>query len=92
MRLTQRGLAVDSLDVHESGQAGAHGDGVLSGGLVGPLNTAALPVRPVEVGAQQGEAVRVLHRGHQRATVLSVQVRSLDALRNTRARSHDWVT
>ena len=81
--LTQWFLSVHSLDVHQAGQVGADSDGIGPGGLVCPLDTAALPVRPVDVRAQQGEAVRVLDGRHQGPPVLSVQVGRLYPLDET---------
>lgn len=78
--LTQGPLPVHSLDVHQARQVGSHRDGVGPGVLVGPLDAAALPVGPVDVGPQQGQAVRVLDGSHQGAAVLPVQVGRLDAL------------
>lgn len=83
-RLTQRLLPVHGLDVHQAWQVGAHRDGVGPGALVRSLDAAALPVRPVDVGPQQGQTIRVLDRSHKGATVLPVQVGCLDTLEGTR--------
>lgn len=73
-RLTQRPLHVHSLDVHQAWQVGAHCDGVGPGVFVSSLDAAALPVSPVDMGAQQGQTVRVLDWRHEGAAVLPVQV------------------
>lgn len=81
--LTQRPLPVHSLDVHQARQVGSHRDGVGPGVLVGPLDAAALPVGPVDVGPQQGQTVRVLDRSHEGVAILPIQVGRLDALERT---------
>lgn len=82
-RLTQRLLPVHGLDVHQAWQVGAHRDGVGPGALVRSLDAAALPVRPVDVGPQQGQTVRVLDWSHKGATVLPIQVGRFDTLEGT---------
>lgn len=51
--LTQRLCSVHGLDVHEAWQVGPYQDDIAAGTLVGTVDAAGLPVRPVDVGAKQ---------------------------------------
>ena len=60
--LTQGLCPIHSLDVHEAWQVGPHQDDVAASPLVGTVDATGLPVSPVDIGAEQGEAIRELDR------------------------------
>lgn len=60
--LTQWLCPVHSLDVHETWQVGPHQDDIAARTLVGTVDATGLPVSPVDIGFEQGKAIRVLHR------------------------------
>lgn len=60
--LTQWLGPVHSLDVHEAWQVGPHQDDIVASTLVSTVDAPSLPVGPVDIGVEQGEAIRVLHR------------------------------
>ncbi|KAL0628518.1 hypothetical protein AAY473_001838 [Plecturocebus cupreus] len=60
---TRRWLCpVHSLDVHEAWQVRPNKDDIAAGTLVSTVDAPGLPVSPVDIGAEQGEAIWVLHR------------------------------
>lgn len=71
---------VHGLDVHEARQVGPHQDDIAASPLVGTVNAPGLPVSPVDIGVKQGEAIGVLHGGHQRVPAGTIQVGSLNSL------------
>lgn len=80
LSLTKWSVSVHSLDVHQARQISSHSNGVGPGVLVGSLDAAALPVRPVYMRAQKGQTIGVLDGSHKGASILPIQVSCLNAL------------
>lgn len=79
-QLTQGPCPVNSLNIHEARQVCPHQDDISTSVLVSPVNAASLPVSPVDIRVQQSEAIGMLHRRQQGATVRAIEIRSLDPL------------